>query len=133
LDTDDECLLFAVSTLGNPLDLFIADPDGSDERQLTHLNADLLAQRDLPTVEHLSFPGSDGVQVEGWIMKPSTGEAPYPTILYIHGGPHSGFGHVFSFDFQMLAGAGCAVLFVNQRGSTGYGDGIVWKSGKGPI
>jgi dipeptidyl aminopeptidase/acylaminoacyl peptidase len=55
-------------------------------------------------------------------MQPATGTRPCPTILYIHGGPHSGFGHTFSFDFQMLAGAGYAVLFVNQRGSTGYGD-----------
>jgi dipeptidyl aminopeptidase/acylaminoacyl peptidase len=122
LDADEEHLLFAVSELDNPADLFIADMDGGDERQLTYLNADMLAEKDLPAAERLSFVSTDGVQVEGWILKPSTGEPPYPTILYIHGGPHSGFGHIFSFDFQMLAGAGYAVLFVNQRGSTGYGD-----------
>jgi dipeptidyl aminopeptidase/acylaminoacyl peptidase len=122
LDADEQYLLFAVSGLDNPADLFIADMDGGNERQFTHLNAGLLMERDLPTVERLSFVGTDGVQVEGWILKPSVGEPPYPTILYIHGGPHSGFGHIFSFDFQMLAGAGYAVLFVNQRGSTGYGD-----------
>jgi dipeptidyl aminopeptidase/acylaminoacyl peptidase len=122
LDLNNQHLLFAVSTLDNPADLFIANFDGSDERQLTHVNADLLAERDLPMVEHLLFPSADGLQVEGWILKPHVGEAPYPTILYIHGGPHSGFGHIFSFDFQMLAGAGYAVLIVNQRGSTGYGD-----------
>ncbi|MEE9616263.1 MAG: S9 family peptidase [Anaerolineae bacterium] len=122
LGMDDGRLLFAVSALDNPVDLFIVDVDGSNERQFTHLNADLLAEWNLPTVEHLSFPGSDGVQVEGWIIKPSIGKAPYPTILYIHGGPHTGCGHMFSFDFQMLAGAGYAVLFINYRGSTGYGD-----------
>ncbi|MCL0059042.1 S9 family peptidase [Dehalococcoidia bacterium] len=122
LDMNDKHLLFAVSTLDSPLELFIAAKDGSNERQLTRINADLLAEWDLPRVEHLSFSSSDGVQVEGWIMKPCIGEAPYPTILYIHGGPHSGFGHIFSFDSQMLAGAGYAVLFINQRGSTGYGD-----------
>jgi dipeptidyl aminopeptidase/acylaminoacyl peptidase len=122
LDTDDRYLLFAVSTPHNPRDLFIAGLDGADERQLTQINTGLMAQWDLPTVEHLLFPGSDGVQVEGWIMKPSVGQAPYPTILYIHGGPHGAFGHVFSFDFQMLAGAGYAVLFINHRASTGYGD-----------
>ncbi|MBS3933382.1 MAG: S9 family peptidase [Truepera sp.] len=122
LDMADKHLLFAVSTHDNPLELFIAAQAG--ERQLTHLNADLLAELALPRVEHLSFAGSDGVRVEGWIMKPCLGQAPYPTILYIHGGPHSGFGHIFSFDFQMLAGAGYAVLFINQRGSTGYGDGF---------
>jgi dipeptidyl aminopeptidase/acylaminoacyl peptidase len=68
------------------------------------------------------FPGSDGAQVEGWIVKPPAGKPPYPTILYIHGGPHGAFGHLFHFDTQMLAGAGYAVLLVNHRASTGYGD-----------
>ena len=122
LDLDGEHLLFAVSTPSNPTALFIADLAGEGERQLTHLNADLLAELALPTVEHLLFLGSDGVQVEGWLHKPPSGEAPYPTILYIHGGPHAGFGNVFSFDFQMLCGAGYAVLAINHRGSTGYGD-----------
>ena len=121
-DLKGQHLLFAASALDNPADLFIADLESAAERQLTHLNAGFLANRVLPTVEHLLFPGVDGVQIEGWVLKPGQGKAPYPTVLYIHGGPHSGFGHVFSFDFQMLAGAGYAVLFVNQRGSTGYGD-----------
>lgn len=122
LDTDDRHLLFAGSTLDNPVNLFITELDGAHERQLSRLNADLLAERDLPTVERLLFPSTDGVQVEGWMLKPPVGKPPYPTVLYIHGGPHSGFGHIFSFDFQMLAGAGYAVLLINQRGSTGYGD-----------
>jgi dipeptidyl aminopeptidase/acylaminoacyl peptidase len=121
-DLSGERLVFLVSALDHPTDLFIARVDGSDERQLTHLNADLLSECALPTVEHLSFYGSDGVPVEGWIMKPCIDKAPYPTVLYIHGGPHSAFGHMFSFDFQMLAGAGYAVLFLNHRASTGYGD-----------
>ncbi|HSW10998.1 MAG TPA: S9 family peptidase [Bacillota bacterium] len=122
LDLDDKHLLFAVSTHDSPRELFIAAKDGANERQLTRINADLVSEWDLPQAEDLSFSSSDGVQVEGWIMKPCTGEAPYPTILYIHGGPHSAFGHIFSLDFHMLAGAGYAVLFINQRGSTGYGD-----------
>lgn len=62
------------------------------------------------------------MQVEGWLMKSAAGAAPYPTIMYIHGGPHSAFGHIFQFDYLMLAGAGYAVLFINQRAATGYGD-----------
>ncbi|MBZ0277566.1 MAG: prolyl oligopeptidase family serine peptidase, partial [Anaerolineae bacterium] len=41
---------------------------------------------------------------------------------YIHGGPHSAYGHMYSFDFQMLNGAGYGVLIVNHRASMGYGD-----------
>lgn len=117
-----ERLLAGVSTLSNPGDLYITDLNGQGEKAITELNQAVLSERVLPDWEHLTFPGNDGVEVEGWLLKPVTGTPPYPTILYIHGGPHSGFGHIFSFDFQMLAGAGYAVLFINQRGSTGYGD-----------
>jgi dipeptidyl aminopeptidase/acylaminoacyl peptidase len=122
LGTDGERLLFACGTLHNPMDLFVSDMDGSNERQITRLNEEFLAGIQLPTVEHLLFPGSDGVQVEGWIMKPPAGEPPYPTILHIHGGPHAAYGYVYYFDYQMLAGAGYAVLFINHRASLGYGD-----------
>ncbi len=115
-------LLYQVSTLADPLQLYCAKVDGTGEQSLTHLNAEQCAKWGAPRVEHLLFPGEDGTEVEGWIMLPEGGSAPYPTILYIHGGPHSAFGHIFSFDFRLLTSAGYAVLFINQRASTGYGD-----------
>ena len=121
MDMRADTLLFGVKDAHKPTDLFIADLDGKKEKQLTHINDEALAGFLQPTVEHLLFKGSDGEQVEGWILLPPEGQAPYPTILYIHGGPHGAFGHAFSFDFQMLAGAGYAVLIVNHRASTGYG------------
>lgn len=114
-------LLFAASAWDNPMDLFIASPDGTSERRITAISAVTLRAWRMPVVERLGFRGGDGAPVEGWIMKPS-GAGPFPSILYIHGGPHSAFGHIFSFDFHMLAGAGYAVIFLNQRGSTGYGN-----------
>ena len=120
LDVRGSSTLYLVSTLHDPAQL-VVKADGV-ERRLTRLNEDLLADWDRPRVERLLFPSSDGQQVEGWIMLPAGKAAPHPTVLYIHGGPHSGFGHIFSFDFRMLCSAGFAVLFINQRGSTGYGD-----------
>jgi dipeptidyl aminopeptidase/acylaminoacyl peptidase len=73
-------------------------------------------------VERLSLRGADGAAVEGWLLEPARGGKPWPTVLFIHGGPHLGFGSVFSLDAHLLAGAGFAVLMVNQRGSRGYGD-----------
>lgn len=122
IDRAGRHILYSVSTLHNPTNLYIADIEGGNEKQLTTMNADLLAQLAQPSVENLHFTSVDGVEVEGWVMKPAHGEAPYPTVLYIHGGPHGAFGNIYSFDFQMLAGAGYAVLFINYRGSTGYGD-----------
>ncbi len=51
LDLNDGCLLFGAGTINDPLDLFIADLDGSDARRLTQVNAGLLAEFELPTMD----------------------------------------------------------------------------------
>ncbi len=118
----DNTLLYGVSRMNDPIQLFSADLNGANAQQITQVNDAFLADFALPQVEHLLFAGVDGIQVEGWFFRPPAGQAPYPTILYIHGGPHSAFGHIYSFDFQMLAGAGYGVVIVNHRASTGYGN-----------
>lgn len=121
LAINQDMLMYAASEINNPADLFVSDIDGNNERLLTEVNASVLSEFHLPEIEQLLFPGTDGKQVEGWLLKPPGCEAPYPTVLYIHGGPQSGFGHMYSFDHQMLTGAGYAVLLINYRNSTGYG------------
>ncbi len=115
-------LLFWANNFNDPLNLYTKNLATGEEKQITHLNDKLLSSIALPGVEHLEFAGEDGERVEGWLLTPATGHAPWPGFLYIHGGPHSAFGHGFHFDFQMLAGAGYAVLAINHRASTGYGD-----------
>jgi dipeptidyl aminopeptidase/acylaminoacyl peptidase len=127
MDMHANQLLYAVSSHTIPRDLFITDMDGKNEKQLTHINAELMADWNLPSVEQIVYPNPHGEQIEGWLMKPVTGEPPYPTILYIHGGPHGAFGHIFHADFQILAGAGYAVFFANPHGSSGYGNDFTAK------
>ncbi len=122
LDLVGKKLLYASTDLNNPPDLHLVDCSSGKNQQLTQLNRDHLAGISMPDTEHLLWPSGDGVEVEGWYMQPAHGSAPYPTILYIHGGPHAAYGCGFHFDFQMLAGAGYGVLFLNHRASTGYGD-----------
>jgi len=126
LDIVNDSLLYAETTINATPDLYlkslIGDIRETPEEQITYLNADLLAELTLPEPENIIFTSADGTHVEGWFLKPPVGEAPYPTILYIHGGPHSAYGNTFHFDFQMLAGAGYGVLFINHRASTGYGN-----------
>ncbi|MCJ7625971.1 MAG: S9 family peptidase [Anaerolineaceae bacterium] len=124
LDIADERLLYAVSMPHKPAHLYISNLDGKDEQEFSHDNKDIISRWDFPPVRHLTFPSIDGQEIEGWIMTPTTGQAPYATILYIHSGPHAAFGNAFSFEPLMLAGAGYAVLLINHRGSSGYGDGF---------
>ncbi|MBQ6640305.1 MAG: S9 family peptidase [Saccharopolyspora sp.] len=115
-------LLFAAFGIRDPGDLHVLDTATGTESRLTELNAELLARLEWPAVHHLEFTSTDGTAVEGWYLEPARAKRPLPTLLGIHGGPHAGWGHTFVFDFLMLAGAGYGVLFVNHRGSTGYGD-----------
>lgn len=135
LDLQQGRLLYLYSTWYDPLQLYYITlekesvgetSEGAqtqrNPQRLTDLNSALRKQWDQPEVKSLHFAGSDGTMVEGWLMVPTRGEAPYPAVLYIHGGPHSAFGNIFSFDFRLLSSAGYAVLFINHRASTGYGD-----------
>ncbi len=122
LDADESQMLFLSSDLSNPGELHIADLDGANERPITSFNQQLIQSIAFPEIEHLLYQTEDGAEIQGWLLLPNHGEPPYPTILYIHGGPHWWYGNLYGTDFQMLAGAGYAVLFVNPRGSTGYGD-----------
>ena len=121
-DADDKNMLFLSGDLENPGDLHIAALDGSNERRITGFNEELRRQIDFARVEELHYQTEYGAEIQGWLLLPNQGAPPYPTILYIHGGPHGWYGYNYGSDFQMLAGAGFAVLFVNPRGSTGYGD-----------
>ncbi|MDA1330464.1 MAG: S9 family peptidase [Chloroflexi bacterium] len=122
MDANDKMMVFTSSTHKNPGELCVANVDGSAERQITHVNRELVGQIDFPTLEHIRFKNPDGIQIEGWMLLPTQGEAPFPTILCIHGGPHDAFGYWYASDLKMLAGAGYAVLFTNPQGSAGYGD-----------
>jgi len=105
-------------------DLYVASLDGSLERQLTHVNADLWAQLDLQPVERLPYKSSDGWPIDGFFVKPVGWQAgrKYPMVLVIHGGPEGMFGVDWNHEFQVYAAKGYAVFFCNPRGSTGYGE-----------
>lgn len=107
-----------------PAEVAVGKKGATDVRQLTRLNDDLFGQRRLATTEELWFKSSaDGRRIHGWIVKPPGFDAKkkYPLVLEIHGGPFANYGDRFSMENQFYAAAGYVVLYVNPRGSTGYG------------
>jgi dipeptidyl aminopeptidase/acylaminoacyl peptidase len=102
----------------------VANLDGTGERQLTHVNADLWSNLDLQPVERLAYKSKDGWPIEGFFVKPLgwQAEKKYPMVLVIHGGPEGMFGVDWYHEFQVYAAKGWAVFFCNPRGSTGYGE-----------
>ena len=105
-------------------DVYVADVNGDNERQLTHLNETLWKQVQLSSVERIPYKGADGRDIDGFLMRPIGWEAgkAYPMVLSIHGGPAAMSGLDFFHEFQIYASRGWAVFFTNPRGSTGYGE-----------
>jgi dipeptidyl aminopeptidase/acylaminoacyl peptidase len=87
------------------------------------VNDDLLARVALGDVEELTYASSGGARVQGWLVKPPNFDPGrrYPLLMEIHGGPHASYNVGFNPQFQNFAAQGFLVLYVNPRGSTGYG------------
>ena len=116
-------IAFTLGDTSQPADIATAT-NRSDAQRLTHLNSDVLAQRNMGAVEEIWYPSSfDDRQIQGWIVKPPNFDPAkkYPLILEIHGGPFSNYGDRFSAEVQLFAAAGYVVLYTNPRGSTSYG------------
>jgi dipeptidyl aminopeptidase/acylaminoacyl peptidase len=98
-----------------------------DLRRLVDVNADVLDGLQLGEVEELWFKAPDGMDIQGWLIKPAEFDPAkkYPLVLWIHGGPWSMYSVAFNWGWQNFAADGYAVLFLNPRGSTGYGQDFV--------
>ena len=120
-DTRNGRIVFTESQPTQPSEISILD--GAMVRRLTKTNEALLKGIKLASVERFKAKSKDGTKVDGFLTRPVDGQpgVKVPTILRIHGGPASQFSTAFSFEWQILAAQGYAVVAGNPRGSTGYG------------
>ncbi|MCS6883886.1 MAG: S9 family peptidase [Acidobacteriota bacterium] len=122
---DGKTLVFSRSSETMPTEVFAANADGSNVRQITFTNSDLLSQLDMKAAEDFWSKGEDGTPVHSLLMKPVCFDPKkkYPMIVLIHGGPQGAWTRSFSYRWNpnIYAAAGYVVLMPNPRGSTGYG------------
>ena len=88
---------------------------------LDNINPDLMAD-----VRPVHFKARDGQMVHGYLtLPPGKGLKNLPLVVYPHGGPLDVADYWgWDAEAQMLASRGYAVLQVNYRGSSGYGEGF---------
>jgi dipeptidyl aminopeptidase/acylaminoacyl peptidase len=141
---DGTRIAFTASTPSEPPEAFTCTYDRwahqlggsastSLERKLSSFNADWLANVQLAEPQEFRFKAADGLDIEGWVMPPSGDAAAVdssaaehsdsaPVLLNVHGGPHAFYGWGFFDEFQVQASGGYAVVYINPRGSQGYGE-----------
>jgi dipeptidyl aminopeptidase/acylaminoacyl peptidase len=118
-------LVYAQDSLTSPAEIWTANTDGSEEKQLTHLTDAAMRLVRVSQPNEFFFLGAQGEGVHAWILKPVGFEEgkKYPVAFVIHGGPQGAIEDHFHYrwNLQAFAGAGYAVIAVNFHGSTGFG------------
>jgi dipeptidyl aminopeptidase/acylaminoacyl peptidase len=120
-----------------PIEVWLANSDGSGAHVATSVNSDLTKGWELAAPRMFWFTSFDQKRVQGWLLPPlhlAAGQQ-YPLILSVHGGPHGMYGYGFDWANQAESNHRFGVLYINPRGSAGYGqafsDGCVndWGGG----
>ncbi len=99
--------------------------NGSDVKQLSNVNTELLSQLKMPKVEKRMVPTTDGKEMTTWVLLPPDFDAnkKYPAILYCQGGPQSPVSQFWSYrwNLALMAAKGYIVIAPNRRGLPGFG------------
>jgi len=117
----------------------ISDPDHPQEvvrydlrhpnqvSRLTDINGAMLSRMQLGKTTELTWTSSGNTPVQGWYITPPGFDPSkkYPLILEIHGGPYGDYTTAFNPMWQNFAANDFVVLYLNPRGSTGYGQAFI--------
>jgi dipeptidyl aminopeptidase/acylaminoacyl peptidase len=125
VSADGRILAFTRSSLTMPTEIFAANADGSNVRQLTHHNTEKLTVLELNQPESFWFEGAEGAKVHGLLLRPPNfnPSMKYAMLLLVHGGPQGAWDDAWGYRWnpQVFASPGYVAVMINPRGSTGYG------------
>jgi len=126
----EQALLIAQEQAEHPWELYclpLIDTGVGEQEQLTHLYDQRLSELQLGKTERITYKGSNGDEVEGWLMYPVGARegVRYPLMVHIHGGPQWSYGIGIDPISHYCAAQGYAVFYCNPHGSTGYGEAFL--------
>ncbi|HTV21538.1 MAG TPA: prolyl oligopeptidase family serine peptidase [Polyangiaceae bacterium] len=107
----------------HPRAVWIFDRETNHWQRITRQAPDWVAPSVQPTLERLR--STDGLDLTGWLYRPSGAAGPGPAVIHLHGGPEAQERPTFNPLFQELAASGIAVFAPNVRGSSGFGHSFV--------
>lgn len=117
---DSNRLIVSVTNAKSPVKFFLVDL-ATKQANFWLSMFPMLENKDLPAKQHFTYSAQDGMTLHGYFTPGSKG-GKSPLIVLPHGGPRSRDTAHFDIFAQFLARRGYAVVQMNFRGSSGYGN-----------
>lgn len=116
-------MAFYVNGDRSPNNLFVYDFASKKSQQLSNSLSPAINPNDLVDAEIVRFKSYDGMSIPSVYYKPKHASATHkvPAMIMVHGGPGGQSKRGYAVLAQFLANQGYAVLAINNRGSSGYG------------
>ncbi|MGC8639676.1 MAG: prolyl oligopeptidase family serine peptidase [Isosphaeraceae bacterium] len=118
-------MAFIHQTANKPGEVYLWEAGKPRPRPLTAHNEPLVSQLDMQPIESFTFPGAGHDRVQGFVLRPPgfDPKKTYPVLFLIHGGPQGAWHDEWHsrWNYQMFAAPGYALVAINPRGSTGFG------------
>ncbi len=118
---DEKQFVFTVWSDRNPAAYYLFDSESNKMEELA-IAYEWLPEESLAKMEPVDIEARDGLTLPAYLtLPPGSDGRGLPLVVNPHGGPRARDSWGFNPEVQLLANRGYAVLQVNFRGSTGFG------------
>ena len=124
----ENLLAFNLASARSPSDVYSWSPDAPTAKRWTESETGGIPSARFVDPKLVAWKSFDGREISGFVYQPDPQKFPGPrsVIVNIHGGPEGQSRPVFlARNNYLINELGCAIIFPNVRGSTGYGKSFV--------
>jgi dipeptidyl aminopeptidase/acylaminoacyl peptidase len=120
---DEQRMIVTLNGDRSPSNLYSARVGAAEATRLTDSLSKEIDPEDLVESQVVRFKASDGLSIPSILYKPhqASPQNKVPALVWVHGGPGGQTRKGYSAFIQYLVNHGYAVLGINNRGSSGYG------------
>ena len=123
ISRNEDRMVISLSGDRSPTNLYASAIGATEATKLTDSLSKAIDPADLVESQVVRFKSSDGLTIPSIFYKPhdATPQHKVPALVWVHGGPGGQTRKGYSAFIQYLVNHGYAVLGINNRGSSGYG------------
>ncbi len=123
ISPSEKMMRLTVGTSKAPNNIYVYNFESKNLSKLTETLNPEIDSRDLVSAEVVRYKSFDGLEIPAIYYRPqiASKENKVPALVWVHGGPGGQSRVGYSPLVQYLVNNGYAVLAVNNRGSSGYG------------